>query len=989
MAEHTTLAFVTVSACTAALSPPAEPRKRRLEPDTEPSLSREAGAGALEQGKTVRLKLRLSEPSDLRSPEFSYTELIQGSVCKKKRQDRVQDLIDIGFGYDESDSFIDNSEAYDELVPSSLSTKLGGFYINTGTLQFRNTSESESSDTERSRQNREDDSELKKEDRNDQAEIDEKNMKNNQLATPGAWCPEKKKRKMWNDSINLAALLQSIAVRKDTPPLPEGLPAPLVKRIKDLREASSQFDIEGRKKFFTMDMNNILLDIELQVREQPFSIQSAVYSHLEAFVPCNKEALLKRLKKLSLNIQDYCLRTPLLMLKLAVCSVMPEQTARYNMDCMAKVTAKQQLEDGEQNGSEDEDEEKPGRRPVGPRKKFIWDDKLRALLCNLVQVKLKCYEQEKSSLSVEDYLKNFLETEVKPLWPKGWMQARMLFKESRTAHGHLTDLGKKKIILTPRLTRIKEVGSTQETALSSTSFSIHSTSEMFCSSDSLDEDLATNSLDSIAQAMSLLQNSVNGVKPNSTPSMSCSLPAVTKPLPHTTSPAQSVPSASSVLKDATSLQRQAPTAANRSAISSLNTTPAAKSRPPQTTTPLQRPISAINIKAGGTPPPPEKLKNLINKSCDSTGQQCLNSNLSQLNPKNPQSVTTPLQNKASFGSHQQGYITPMQATLTKSSQSSSASVVKLTHRPPAQTTPPGSTRHLFVSSSSSSGPTHYPPMATPSFGSNNHLPAKSPPLVSPTYRSPGPASPSSATGHRPFVLTPPTSSSNRPPAAKPSSTHCLSVLTTTSPVTLRPPAPAPTSTTHCLSVSTQASPSTNPTSVLTSGSTHRPSLPTLPSGLAHLSPIGRPSSVPTSTPASTPGLTHPHPQGFKLPFSPASKAATHSSSLQDSNLTLSPSMSNQGQRQRPVEGASQSNKTPTNHASAVRLPTPTDSALLSQVSSLPMGLGVFGGLVPVSLPFQFPLLNFTSLGRASHPPNSGYTLTQNLNQSQGGDTKRK
>lgn len=35
--------------------------------------------------------------------------------------------------------------------------------------------------------------------------------------------------------------------------------------------------------------------------------------------------------------QDDRLRTPLLKLKLAVCSVMPEQIARYNMDCMAKV----------------------------------------------------------------------------------------------------------------------------------------------------------------------------------------------------------------------------------------------------------------------------------------------------------------------------------------------------------------------------------------------------------------------------------------------------------------------------------------------------------------------------------------------------------------------------------------------------------------------------------------------------------------------------
>uniref|UniRef100_A0A8C8LRK4 Hpc2-related domain-containing protein n=1 Tax=Oncorhynchus tshawytscha TaxID=74940 RepID=A0A8C8LRK4_ONCTS len=130
--------------------------------------------------KTERFVLTLFEPDQHRCPEFYYPELVYkkksvsdkdlpntieqenrekdelGAIARrfedkygcgnKRKKDRIQDLVDIGYGYDNEDSFIDNSEAYDELVPASLSTKLGGFYVNSGPLQFRQASDTETDD---------------------------------------------------------------------------------------------------------------------------------------------------------------------------------------------------------------------------------------------------------------------------------------------------------------------------------------------------------------------------------------------------------------------------------------------------------------------------------------------------------------------------------------------------------------------------------------------------------------------------------------------------------------------------------------------------------------------------------------------------------------------------------------------------------------------------------------------------------------------------
>ncbi|XP_075038985.1 ubinuclein-2 isoform X2 [Mixophyes fleayi] len=647
---------------------------------------------------TVRLELALADPTEESCAEFSYRVLLQneqkgghggtsgtedpgqvkipshdpfnddererlevekmakkfeakyGRKSHRHRKDRVQDLIDIGYGYDETDPFIDNSEAYDELVPASLTTKYGGFYINTGTLQFRQASDSENEDFVESKKHKsskvsklkEEDRSLKKRKRKE--DTMEKEKPSRKLKVPkqmgvvafNAHKPDKKKKKLYKDSLSLAAMLRKFQKEKDAmrknesrqnlpavtvvstpklnpvpiandfsdltlgndpvlaifgggserellqeaecalemlsdfdfdklldsasndspaasdpgengsigqstnlsqvqipkqvPPLPDGLPAKLEKRIEDLQVAAKMFDEEGRKKFFTQEMNNILIDIELQLLELTPSNRNEVYGYIEAFVPCTKDTLVKRLKKLHLHIQDDRLKEPLQRLKLAISNVMPGQLNRYQEDCQAHnqaKNAKHQADDGERNPSEEDDEEKPGKRVMGPRKKFYWDDTIRNLLCNLVKIKLGCYELEPNkSQSAEDYLKTFMETEVKPLWPKGWMQSRMLFKESRSVHNHLTSApAKKKVILAPKpkesspkkeqktSTPLSTVVRTPSlNAVPPTGGPIGSSctpnSETICLDDSLDEDLSfkTPSLDSVSEALAVLNN---------------------------------------------------------------------------------------------------------------------------------------------------------------------------------------------------------------------------------------------------------------------------------------------------------------------------------------------------------------------------------------------------------------------------------------------------------------------------------------------------
>ncbi|XP_020289262.1 ubinuclein-1 isoform X2 [Pseudomyrmex gracilis] len=130
---------------------------------------------------SFRFTLTLPESNEKTCPEFNYAQLLKTAEKKRRKEqkrsdenatngldpfdddddeDKLRDMarrfeakygtstmgrkrhkyeeyVDLGAGYDENDSFIDNTDAYDEIVPEEMTTAHGGFYINCGALEFR------------------------------------------------------------------------------------------------------------------------------------------------------------------------------------------------------------------------------------------------------------------------------------------------------------------------------------------------------------------------------------------------------------------------------------------------------------------------------------------------------------------------------------------------------------------------------------------------------------------------------------------------------------------------------------------------------------------------------------------------------------------------------------------------------------------------------------------------------------------------------------
>ncbi|XP_064608592.1 ubinuclein-2-like isoform X2 [Liolophura sinensis] len=543
--------------------------------------------------QTIRINLDLTEANDDSCPEFSYVELLKNAVGEpkdgenlpetepdpfgdfkeddklaeiakkfeakygpkpgkgKRKHERIQDLVDLGEGYDETDNFIDNSEAYDEIVPACLTTKLGGFYINSGVLDFREVSDdSEDAFTtvngsakkkrkaQRITSESESDGEVvlkKKRGPKPKKKFQDgfAGKKRKRLSAEGEKMFKRPKKPIdkWkrkkrsptvsellkqhaastsssvngtegssgitnasgdlHNGTNIDSAIESVVSRvledsqsdersspenpETVPKLPAGLSARLEETITKLKKAAKD-SREGKCRFFTHDVNRMLLLVEQESQKVSCGTRQIIYIHLAAYLPCSKETLLKRAKKLRLNENDDKLKEPIQRLRDAINSIMPAQLERHAQEC--RLAAQVRLLEGKEltreDASTESDDEKSAsegekKRHMSPRRKFEWSAETRVLLCEIVSIKMKTYDLSKlRTQSAEEYLKSFLDAEIKPIWPKGWMQTRMLYKESRTAHDPWTNPArpKKSVIITKAAdSGTRSAGNSQDGAL--------------------------------------------------------------------------------------------------------------------------------------------------------------------------------------------------------------------------------------------------------------------------------------------------------------------------------------------------------------------------------------------------------------------------------------------------------------------------------------------------------------------------------------------
>ncbi|CAH1159709.1 unnamed protein product [Phaedon cochleariae] len=209
--------------------------------------------------------------------------------------------------------------------------------------------------------------------------------------------------------------------RPEVTKLPENLPSDITEIVDKIKMEGVNYKGEGKKAFFTDEVNALLLNLERKCRVLGKSSRLRVYEYLSSFVVvCKKDTLMKRARSLILDQEEKRLKKLEVELKDTIQYVMPSLTAKFEQECQIILAKKFSRE-----GAESEEL----KALKMPRRKFPWTDESRKLIKDILSFKKRCLIREgKQKDKLEEQVVNYLKTVILPLWPEGWMYLNNLKK---------------------------------------------------------------------------------------------------------------------------------------------------------------------------------------------------------------------------------------------------------------------------------------------------------------------------------------------------------------------------------------------------------------------------------------------------------------------------------------------------------------------------------------------------------------------------------
>ena len=176
------------------------------------------------------------------------------------------------------------------------------------------------------------------------------------------------------------------------------------------------------QKFFSSSVLDLLVEIDSHIKDVSPKIRNATLEYISEPMPCKKDTLMLRLKKMRKDKVESIIKEPFDKFTVMIKKCVDIQTIKYEG----------QLENFNKRLAEYNEKSKSDpnmKKPRQPSKNFNWTADAKADLFDLVKIKESLYAiQKPKDTTLETWIKEFVNVEVKSLFPPGWVTYEKLEK---------------------------------------------------------------------------------------------------------------------------------------------------------------------------------------------------------------------------------------------------------------------------------------------------------------------------------------------------------------------------------------------------------------------------------------------------------------------------------------------------------------------------------------------------------------------------------